>query len=146
MTSSARLSVLVGVTLALVLTRAGAAAAGGGAAHRRVASGRDCAECHQGRVQATHDSAFVETTHGAAAVADRPQCLGCHRREQCRDCHARQAPSWHTAALCDPGRDMEARREHARIGLERRAGCFECHAERFIRQCAECHRSEELPR
>ncbi|MCK6554341.1 hypothetical protein L6Q96_07115 [Candidatus Binatia bacterium] len=134
---------LAGVVLVAAFAWAGVNAVRRDPVPRGGEASQGCAECHRGRVQATHDAAFVTLTHGAAAVADRPQCLGCHRTEQCRDCHVRQVPPWHTESVRDPGRDRRARQEHASAGLERGAGCLECHAEYFAAQCAECHRIEE---
>ena len=103
----------------------------------------NCAACHEGRVPRTHGPEFVRVTHGPAANADRTACLGCHQADTCDECHLETAPEWHTEAFKKPELGPKEREEHARIGIERRDNCRECHTQRFQKQCAKCHTPEE---
>lgn len=107
--------------------------------------GTNCAECHEGSVPRTHTPAFVEKDHGTAARVGRESCLGCHEVPACDDCHRRVAPRSHTEAFRHPARGAPERAEHGRSAHESGSNCLECHGDRFLSQCAACHRPEEWP-
>lgn len=99
----------------------------------------ECARCHRGRLPATHDEDFLTRSHGARARADRDLCLGCHQETGCRACHQTRQPEWHGEAFRSPGRGVDGRKEHGRMGAKHGESCLECHDHRFHRQCSQCH-------
>jgi len=103
-----------------------------------------CGDCHEGSVPLYHTDTFRAVDHGQAARVARTTCLSCHDDEDfCQACHEKAPPTWHTEAFQHPGRGRVERAEHVRLSVARGASCMECHARRFLGDCAECHQPTE---
>jgi hypothetical protein len=107
---------------------------------------RDCADCHDGRVQraSVHPNDWL-TLHAQQARRDEPRCTSCHSTQHfCLECHARVGVSPISAPnVRAPGRFHPPPAEwihggngHGREARRSMSACVSCHVER---DCTSCH-------